>query len=66
MAAFEAGSGRPVPYEVVKRRLGDVAACYADASKAQSLLGWSATYDLADMCKSAWKWQSQNPDGYGE
>ncbi len=66
VAAFEAGSGRPVPYEVVKRRLGDVAACYADASKAQSLLGWRATYDLADMCKSAWKWQSQNPDGYGE
>jgi len=66
VAAFEAGSGQSVPYEVVQRRLGDVADCYADASKAQSLLGWRATYDLADMCKSAWKWQSQNPDGYGE
>ena len=64
--AFEAGSGRPVPYESVARRPGDVAACYADASKAHKLLGWQATRDLADMCKSAWKWQSQNPDGYGD
>ncbi len=62
--AFEAGSGQPVPYQVVDRRPGDVAACYADASKAQSLLAWQATRDLADMCKSAWKWQSQNPNGY--
>ena len=64
--AFELGSGRPVPYQVVDRRLGDVAACYADASKAENLLGWQATRDLADMCETAWKWQSQNPDGYGD
>lgn len=63
--AFEAASGQAVPYEVVKRRPGDVAACYADASKAHSLLGWQATRNLADMCETAWKWQSQNPDGYG-
>jgi UDP-glucose 4-epimerase len=62
--AFEQGSGQPVPYEVVARRPGDVAAYYADASKAESLLGWQATRDLADMCETAWKWQSQNPNGY--
>jgi len=64
VAAFEAASGRSVPHEVVARRPGDVAACYADASKAQSLLGWQATRDLTDMCKTAWNWQRQNPDGY--
>ncbi len=64
VAAFEAASGRSVPNEMVERRPGDVAACYADASKAQNLLGWQATRDLADMCKTAWKWQSQNPNGY--
>jgi len=64
VSAFEAASGRSVPHEVVERRPGDVAACYADASKAQSLLGWQAARDLEDMCKTAWKWQSQNPGGY--
>jgi UDP-glucose 4-epimerase len=62
--AFEAGSGQSVPYEVVARRAGDIAACYADASKAQSLLGWQATRDLDNICETAWKWQSQNPNGY--
>ncbi len=62
--AFEAASGRVIPYDVTQRRPGDIAACYADPEKAQKLLGWHAKRDLADMCQSAWKWQSQNPEGY--
>lgn len=64
LGAFEMASGRSVPYEVVQRRAGDLASFYADAQKAQKLLGWQAERDLADMCASAWKWQHQNPNGY--
>lgn len=64
--AFEEASGRKVPYEIVERRPGDVAACYADPSKAFELLGWKAERGLAEMCEDAWRWQSLNPDGYGE
>ena len=63
--AFEAASGRRVPYEIVGRRAGDVAACWADPALAGRLLGWHATRDLAAMCRDAWRWQSMNPDGYG-
>jgi UDP-glucose 4-epimerase len=62
--AFERASGRPVPYEIVARRPGDVAACYADPTLAASLLGWSATRDLDAMCADSWRWQSANPNGY--
>ncbi len=62
--AFEAASGVSVPYEIAQRRPGDVAAYYAQATKARDVLGWQAGYDLADMCASAWKWQSRNPNGY--
>ena len=62
--AFEKASGQPVPYRFAPRRAGDVAQCYADASLAQRLLGWSAQHTLADMCADAWRWQSRNPDGY--
>jgi UDP-glucose 4-epimerase len=62
--AFEAASGRPVPYEIVGRRPGDVATCYADAARARALLGWAAQRDLAAMCADTWRWQSGNPDGY--
>jgi len=62
--AFEAASGRPVPYELVARRPGDVAQCYADPSRAQALLGWRATRGLDRMCADAWHWQSANPNGY--
>ncbi|MFC5520217.1 UDP-glucose 4-epimerase GalE [Polaromonas jejuensis] len=62
--AFEQASGRPVPYQLAPRRAGDVAQCYADASLAQSLLGWRATHSLAEMCADAWRWQSGNPNGY--
>ncbi len=63
--AFEKASGRPVPYEIVARRPGDVAECYADPSLAYELLGWKAERGLDEMCQDAWRWQSQNPDGYG-
>lgn len=62
--AFEVASGREVPYEIVGRRTGDIATCYANPAKAQTLLGWRAQYDLARMCADHWRWQRQNPDGY--
>lgn len=55
-----------VPRQIVERRPGDVAACYADVRRAQSLLHWQARYSLADMCRDAWNWQKNNPDGYEE
>jgi UDP-glucose 4-epimerase len=62
--AFEQASGRPVPYKVQARRPGDIAACYANPALAQQLLGWQATRDLQTMCADAWRWQSNNPQGY--
>jgi UDP-glucose 4-epimerase len=62
--AFERASGRPVPFEVVARRPGDVAACYADPTQAERVLGWRAQRDLDVMCRDTWRWQSQNPVGY--
>jgi UDP-glucose 4-epimerase len=53
-----------VPYQIVARRPGDIAECYADASQAKVLLGWEASRNLADMVQDAWRWQQQNPDGY--
>ena len=63
--AFERASGRAVPCEFAPRRAGDVAACYADASLAERLLGWKARRDLDAMCADSWRWQAANPDGYG-
>ncbi|MCB0005887.1 MAG: GDP-mannose 4,6-dehydratase, partial [Anaerolineales bacterium] len=62
--AFEEASNRPIPYEVVARRPGDVPALYADASKARELLGWQAEKNIMDMCVDVWRWQSGNPNGY--
>jgi UDP-glucose 4-epimerase len=56
--AFEAASGKPVPYRIVARRPGDIASCYADPSLAERELGWKARYDVARMCADAWRWQS--------
>ena len=64
IAAFERASGRSIPYDIVERRPGDIACCYADPSLARDELGWSAEYDLERMVADAWRWQSQNPDGY--
>ena len=62
--AFERASGKPVPYTVVARRPGDVAACYADPTLARELLGWQAHLDLDAMCADSWRWQSMNPNGF--
>jgi UDP-glucose 4-epimerase len=62
--AFEQASARAVPHQIVGRRPGDVAACYADPSLAGELLGWSATRGLEQMCADTWRWQSRNPQGY--
>lgn len=58
--AFEAASGRKVPYRIAGRRPGDIAACYADPSLAKNLLGWQAQYSIDDMCRDAWRWQSMS------
>jgi UDP-glucose 4-epimerase len=62
--AFEKASGRPVPYRVVARRPGDLAAYWADVTRARELLGWQAMRDLDAMCADSWRWQSTNPRGY--
>ena len=62
--AFEAASGKPVPYRVAPRRAGDIATCYADPAKAEGELGWKARRGLDEMMRDAWRWQSMNPDGY--
>jgi UDP-glucose 4-epimerase len=64
--AFEQASGKPVPYEIVVRRPGDIAACYADPGLAQRELGWRAERGLQQMCEDSWRWQSANPEGYKE
>ena len=63
---FQEVNGVKVPYEVVPRRPGDIATCYADPGKSERVLGWKATHTLADMCRDSWNWQSKNPMGYGE
>ena len=62
--AFEEASGRKVPYQIKARRAGDIASCYSDAAKAKEELGWTAERGLKEMCEDAWRWQSQNPNGY--
>ncbi len=62
--AFEKASGQDVPYKITDRRSGDIASCYADPTKAEKELGWTAKRDIVEMCKDAWRWQSQNPEGY--
>ncbi len=63
--AFAEASGRDIPYEIVGRRPGDIAECYADPSLAERELGWRAERTLAQMCADSWRWQSMNPEGYG-
>ena len=65
VAAFERASGRKVPYAIVDRHPGDIAACFADPALAERLLGWRATLGVDAMCADTWRWQSGNPEGYG-
>lgn len=64
VAAFSRAVGRDIPYQIVARRAGDVPRCYADASKAERELGWSAARDIDDMCRDSWNFQKNNPNGY--
>ena len=63
---FQEVNNVPVPHKIVDRRPGDIATCYADPAKSRELLGWTAEKTLADMCQDSWRWQSQNPQGFGE
>lgn len=62
--AFERASGRPIPYEIAPRRAGDIAASYADPTRANAELNWRAAKTIDDMCVDTWRWQSGNPNGY--
>ena len=62
--AFERASGRRVPYAIAPRRPGDVAACWADPTRAAETIGWKASRDLDAMCADSWRWQTANPNGY--
>jgi UDP-glucose 4-epimerase len=64
VAAYARASGREIPYRVVPRRPGDVAACWADPALAREQLGWSAKHGLDRMCADSWRWQSLNPNGF--
>ena len=66
ISAFEKASGKKIPYQIVDRRPGDAAECYADPSLAQQGLGWKATRGIEKMCSDTWRWQSKNPNGYKE
>ena len=61
---FQKANDIVIPYKLVERRPGDVATCYADATRANEILGWNAKKDLADMCRDSWNWQSNNTKGY--
>ena len=61
---FEAATGVKIPYVIKDRRPGDIATCYADPAKAKEELGWEAQYGIKEMCEDAWRWQSNNPNGY--
>ncbi len=64
LRAFEKACGHELPHEIVGRRAGDIAASYADPSRAEAELGWKATRNIEDMCADQWAWQSKNPKGY--
>ena len=64
VAAYGQASGREIPYQIVPRRPGDVASCYADPAMAQQQLGWQARHDLDRMCADSWRWQTMNPNGF--
>lgn len=66
LKAFEKACGKKISYKIVERREGDIAKCFADASKAYEVLGWKAEKGIDEMCEDSWRWQLQNPNGYEE
>lgn len=66
VSAFEAASGKHIPYKICPRRPGDIAECWADPTLAAKELGWQATRDINEMCRDSWNWQKQNPYGYSK
>ncbi|MBQ8141039.1 MAG: UDP-glucose 4-epimerase GalE [Clostridia bacterium] len=64
--AYESATGAKVNYKIVDRRPGDIDECYANPEKAYNVLGWKAEYGIEDMCRDSYRWQTNNPDGYGE
>ncbi len=62
--AFENACGKELPYVIRERRPGDIATCYSSPAKAEKELGWTAEFDLEDMCRDSWNWQQKNPNGY--
>lgn len=62
--AFEQASSKKVAYSIAPRRPGDIATCYADPARAENELKWSAKRGIKEMCEDAWRWQSENPNGY--
>lgn len=63
---MSAAVGQPIPYQIVERRSGDIATCYAQVDKAARELGWRAEFGIERMCQDAWRWQSQHPNGFEE
>lgn len=63
--AYEKACGHSIAYTIAARRAGDIASCYADPSKAAAVLGFTALNGIDEMCADSWRWQQQNPDGYG-
>ena len=66
IAAFSKACGKELPYVIRERRGGDIAANWCDATKAKEMMGWEAKYDIADMCRDSWNWQSKNPNGFAD
>ena len=64
ISSFEKASGKKISYKIVARRPGDLATCYADPSRANKELRWTAEYDIDRMCADAWRWQKNNPNGF--
>lgn len=64
--AFGKACGKEIPYQIKDRRPGDIATCYSNAALAKEELGWEAQYGIEEMCADSWRWQSNNPNGYGE
>lgn len=64
--AYEQACGKPIPYQILPRRAGDLAEFYADADKARAELGWQVELGLEDMVADTWRWQSNNPNGFDD